>query len=347
MKKVIISISFIILFFLAEAMEKPTNFYDLLDLDENATLDEINAAYAKKAEVFDCNSYLVEHGETSEDKKQHEDITEAYKILSNSFARRVYDQEGPEAAKSFFEVYNIGGSTRHALVSYEEKERDHCFKEFLDKIQASTTIQELEAIMDPELQNYYKIQLRRGGCDFQAFTNAIMETYYKIFTKMYGWGLFTQTIRNIDSNLRFVQLNNPFYNSPLHLEIMHLRSRCIDYVGDLNSLHPKSQELDQQKELLSDKNIRIKEYIAQILLSESWPEPVAIYNFITTTYENIKADFANLPNENHYTELKEEVFLNCNNAAKLLNTTWYRHKYSMDAVHYAASIKAFASKINI
>lgn len=76
------------------------NYYIILDIDSDATLEEIKAAYRRLAEEFHPDYY-------GSDTKPFRDIQEAYTVLSNTELRRAYDkmlsQESQKEASEYEE----------------------------------------------------------------------------------------------------------------------------------------------------------------------------------------------------------------------------------------------------
>lgn len=68
-----------------------TKFYKLLEVDKNATYDEIKKAYRKKA--------LKEHPDRGGDKEKFQEIQQAYEVLSDKEKRDVYDKYGEDGLK--------------------------------------------------------------------------------------------------------------------------------------------------------------------------------------------------------------------------------------------------------
>lgn len=72
-----------------------TKLYDVLELDKDATLDDIKKAYRSLSK-----KYHPDKNKSEDAGKKFEEIAEAYGILSDSEKRRVYDTQGYEAAKN-------------------------------------------------------------------------------------------------------------------------------------------------------------------------------------------------------------------------------------------------------
>lgn len=68
-----------------EPPEEDLSHYALLDVDEDADLDALTAAYRQRA--------LAEHPDKGGDAKRFDDITKAFKVLANPVARKAYDEE--------------------------------------------------------------------------------------------------------------------------------------------------------------------------------------------------------------------------------------------------------------
>lgn len=71
------------------------NLYDVLELDKDATLDDIKKAYRSLSK-----KYHPDKNKSKDAGKKFEEIAEAYGILGDSEKRRVYDTQGYEAAKN-------------------------------------------------------------------------------------------------------------------------------------------------------------------------------------------------------------------------------------------------------
>jgi len=80
-------------------MEK--NYYDLLGVDKNASVEDIKKAFKKYAKKFHPDKQI---GKTDEEKKISEEefkkINEAYSVLTDPEKRKLYDQFGPDLGKS-------------------------------------------------------------------------------------------------------------------------------------------------------------------------------------------------------------------------------------------------------
>jgi len=58
-------------------------FYEMLDVDKNATFDQIKKSYRKKA--------LKEHPDKGGDPEKFKELTYAYEVLSDKDKRELYD----------------------------------------------------------------------------------------------------------------------------------------------------------------------------------------------------------------------------------------------------------------
>ena len=68
------------------------NLYSILEIDINASLDEIKKAYKKLAIKYHPDKSIAENRKENEEKFKM--ISEAYNILSNQDKRRIYDETG-------------------------------------------------------------------------------------------------------------------------------------------------------------------------------------------------------------------------------------------------------------
>lgn len=88
-------------------MNKNYNYYDILGVDKNSTLDEIRIAYRRKSKKYhpDFNSENIE-----EANEQMSLINNAYDVLSDSTKRKIYDDflEAQNECENF--NMNFGGS---------------------------------------------------------------------------------------------------------------------------------------------------------------------------------------------------------------------------------------------
>mmetsp|Transcript_69439 Transcript_69439/g.77670 ORF Transcript_69439/g.77670 Transcript_69439/m.77670 type:complete len:594 (-) Transcript_69439:9-1790(-) len=77
-----------------------TNFYDLLDIERDATNDEIKKAYKRKSLQMHPDK-LAQHGKviTEEDQSKFTRMKEAYEILSDQHKRDTYDVIGERGMK--------------------------------------------------------------------------------------------------------------------------------------------------------------------------------------------------------------------------------------------------------
>lgn len=68
-----------------------SKFYKLLEVEKNATYDDIKKAYRKKA--------LKEHPDRGGDKEKFQEIQQAYEVLSDKEKRDLYDKYGEDGLK--------------------------------------------------------------------------------------------------------------------------------------------------------------------------------------------------------------------------------------------------------
>ena len=71
------------------------NLYQVFGLKQNATQQEIKAAYRKLAKI-----YHPDKNKEDGAAEKYIEINEAHEILSNTKLRRIYDRKGYEAAKN-------------------------------------------------------------------------------------------------------------------------------------------------------------------------------------------------------------------------------------------------------
>jgi DnaJ family protein C protein 7 len=96
-----------------EAKAKKRDYYKILDIDRNASTDDIRKAYKKLALKWhpDRNSESEESKKMAE--KMFRDINDAYSVLSDAKKKRMYDAGSdplnPEEGGSNIIVYDIGG----------------------------------------------------------------------------------------------------------------------------------------------------------------------------------------------------------------------------------------------
>lgn len=80
-------------------MEK--NYYELLGIEKNASLDKIKSGFKKMAKTHHPDKQI---GKTEAEKKTSEEefkkINEAYSVLTDPEKRKLYDQFGPDLGKS-------------------------------------------------------------------------------------------------------------------------------------------------------------------------------------------------------------------------------------------------------
>lgn len=77
-------------------MSEQSNYYQLLGVDRNATQDEINKAFRKKAQQWHPDRHQNDREQASEMFKQ---INEAHDVLSNPEKKNIYDQFGSDGLK--------------------------------------------------------------------------------------------------------------------------------------------------------------------------------------------------------------------------------------------------------
>src|SRR5215467_3335962 len=82
-------------------MADSKDYYEILGVSKNATLDEIKRAYRKLA-----LEYHPDRNKTKEGEEKFKEITKAFEVLSNEEKRKTYDQYGHAA----FEQGGVGGA---------------------------------------------------------------------------------------------------------------------------------------------------------------------------------------------------------------------------------------------
>jgi len=81
------------------------DYYEILGLDRNATLDDIKRAYRKLAMQFHPDR--VPESKKKEAEEKFKEISEAYAVLSDENKRRLYDQYGHAGIDSQFSTEDI------------------------------------------------------------------------------------------------------------------------------------------------------------------------------------------------------------------------------------------------
>lgn len=80
------------------------DFYEILEVERNATSNDIKRAYRKKAKLYHPDL----HPDDEEAEKKFKEVTAAYEVLIDENKRRVYDQYGEEGLKGNMGSGNFG-----------------------------------------------------------------------------------------------------------------------------------------------------------------------------------------------------------------------------------------------
>lgn len=70
------------------------NYYDILDIDQKATIEDVKRSYKKLALIHHPDKHSnAPHNETQEQQETFKRISVAYEVLSDPVKRKAYDQE--------------------------------------------------------------------------------------------------------------------------------------------------------------------------------------------------------------------------------------------------------------
>ena len=89
------------------------DYYDILEVSRNATIDEIKKAYRKKALQF----HPDKNPGDAEAEKRFKEVSEAYEVLSDEKKRQMYDRYGKEALQG---AAGGGAGGMHGFSSMDE-----------------------------------------------------------------------------------------------------------------------------------------------------------------------------------------------------------------------------------
>lgn len=93
------------------------NYYDILEINENASQEVIKVAYKALAKKYHPDGYK---GNEVEYEKKMTDINEAYEVLSDDSRRRVYDSQRRKQTQEFTEC-DYGKSDNKDNKNWDEK----------------------------------------------------------------------------------------------------------------------------------------------------------------------------------------------------------------------------------
>lgn len=142
-------------------MEK--NYYELLGVDKNASLDKIKSAFKKLAKTHHPDKQT---GKTDNEKKVAEEefkkINEAYSVLTDTEKRKLYDQYGADLGKSH------GYGQRGDFDPFDVMRRAHGFGGFDPRENANISVNinlTIEDVYKKETQSKTFKYNRKTTCD--------------------------------------------------------------------------------------------------------------------------------------------------------------------------------------
>jgi molecular chaperone DnaJ len=103
------------------------DYYDILEVSRNATIDEIKKAYRKKALQF----HPDKNPGDAEAEKRFKEVSEAYEVLSDEKKRQMYDRYGKEALQG---AAGGGAGGMHGFSSMDEALRTFKFQDLIPSI---------------------------------------------------------------------------------------------------------------------------------------------------------------------------------------------------------------------
>lgn len=123
-----------------------TDYYKILNISHNATLEEIKNAYRKQAKKYHPDSPYCE----CNDDTKFKEISEAYSTLSDPAKRKIYDEQF--TTKNFENDFNVKNNNLWNNEYYSYNDNDP-FADIFDSIYSSINnlIDDISSVIFPEV----------------------------------------------------------------------------------------------------------------------------------------------------------------------------------------------------